>query len=96
MPTNIWQTRRAQNLRNDYRDQCEEANAPCWLCGQPINYHAAANTPNAFELDHFLPQDDYPELALEPSNFRPAHCSCNRARGKREAPTALGPTTTKW
>ena len=36
--------------------------------------------PRAFELDHCLPVSSHPELALEPSNFKPAHAVCNRRR----------------
>lgn len=92
----VWQSTRGQKIRAAYLAECREKNFPCWLCSQPIDYDAPANSPNAFELDHFLPQDDYPDLVFEHDNFRPAHCSCNRARGKRDAPAALGPRTIEW
>lgn len=91
-----WSTRRGREARAAYRAECEERNAPCWLCGQPIDYGAISGTPNAFELDHRLPRADYPELTFEPSNFAPAHSSCNRARGKKDVPLPLGPLTAAW
>ena len=83
-------------MRKNYRAKCEAENAPCWLCGQPIDYQAAALHPNAFEVDHYLPRRDYPELILEETNFRPSHCSCNRSRGARDDILEIGPTTIDW
>lgn len=91
-----WGTRRARELTATFRADCEEKNSPCWLCLQPIDYAAPGGTTNAFELDHALPRAEYPELALEPDNFRAAHSGCNRSRGKRDAPAILGPTTIEW
>ncbi|MDK8637518.1 HNH endonuclease [Corynebacterium imitans] len=91
-----WGGRRAVEVTAAYREQCAADGLPCWLCGQPIDYNAAGGTPNAFELDHFYPRTDYPELTWEESNFRPSHSGCNRSRGKRDAPAAIGPTTIAW
>jgi hypothetical protein len=55
------------------------ARAECWLCGHDIDYSIRSG-PRAFELDHCLPVSSHPELALEPSNFKPAHAVCNRRR----------------
>ena len=85
-----WTGRAAANLRREYLEQCRAINAACWLCNQPINYDARPGTPNSFEPDHFLPRADYPELALDPDNLRPAHASCNRSRGKKDRPLPLG------
>lgn len=43
----------------------------CHLCGEA----------GADSVDHVIPRKVAPELALEPSNLRPAHVSCNSARG---------------
>ena len=91
-----WTGRRRREVTADFKTKCQAAGAPCWLCEQPIDYHAPHGTTNAFELDHFYPRADYPELTWEETNFRAAHCGCNRARGKRDAPTAIGPTTINW
>lgn len=91
-----WTGRLRRKTTAAYKKRCQEIGARCWLCEQPIDYTAPPGTTNAFELDHFYPRADYPELTWEETNFRPAHASCNRARGKRDAPTALGPTTIDW
>ncbi|MCT1450635.1 HNH endonuclease [Corynebacterium sp. p3-SID1194] len=96
MTTDLWRTGEAVQLRKRYRQQCENTHAPCWLCGQPIDYQAAALHPNSFEVDHYLPRRDYPHLALEETNLRPAHSSCNRSRGARDDILQIGPTTTTW
>ena len=38
---------------------------------------------------------NYPQLAFEPSNIMPAHCSCNRARGNREM-VPVGRLSRSW
>lgn len=42
----------------------------------------------AFELDHAYPRSTHPELAEDPSNFRPSHRACNikRSDGKGDSP----------
>lgn len=91
-----WSDRAAQKARRDYKTQCQETDALCWLCGQPINYHAPAYHPDSFELDHFYPRASHPDLALDESNFRPSHASCNRARGKKDPPLPLGKHSATW
>jgi 5-methylcytosine-specific restriction endonuclease McrA len=70
-------------LRKRFYAECRASNAPCWRCGQPIDYAAAPRTPDAFEADHFKPVATHPHLAYEYSNLRPSHCSCNRKRGHK-------------
>lgn len=53
------------------RQQVLGASDVCWLCGD-----RGADT-----VDHVLPRSLYPELAEDISNLRPAHRSCNSARG---------------
>jgi 5-methylcytosine-specific restriction endonuclease McrA len=62
----------------------------CWLCGLPIDRALPYRDPTtgrvnarSWSLDHVLPLDDYPHLALVRSNARAAHYGCNAARGKR-------------
>lgn len=94
--TDEWGTRAGKKLGREFKTQCQENNATCWLCHQPIDYTAPPQTPNAFEPDHAIPRDTAPELALDPTNLRPAHCSCNRSRGKRDIPLPIGPQTRTW
>jgi 5-methylcytosine-specific restriction endonuclease McrA len=62
----------------------------CWLCGDPIDRALPHRDPitrrintMSWSLDHVLPVDDWPMLALMRSNARAAHLGCNSARGKR-------------
>lgn len=79
----------------------------CWLCGQPIDralpYRDPVTgqvNPMSWTLDHILPLDNYPRLALVRSNCKAAHHRCNSARGKRlptrPKPTAPLRTTRAW
>ncbi|WP_291479835.1 HNH endonuclease [Corynebacterium sp.] len=94
--TDQWGDRAGKDLARKFKAHCRELGAVCWLCHQPIAYDAPAQTSDAFEPDHAVPRDVAPELALDWDNLRPAHCSCNRARGKRDVPLPLGPQTRAW
>jgi 5-methylcytosine-specific restriction endonuclease McrA len=80
----------------------------CWLCSQPIDLALPYRDPDTgrvnrmcWSLDHVLPVDTHPELALDRRNARAAHFTCNSARGARPpaGPRAKrGPvvTTRQW
>jgi 5-methylcytosine-specific restriction endonuclease McrA len=88
----VWEKVRKQAL---YRDMSK--NARCWICGQEIDYRAPAGTPDAWEPDHYLPVDDFPEFGNDITNLRPAHSSCNRARKKADiADKSLGSRSRDW
>lgn len=53
-------------------------------------------TPDAWEPDHVLPVATHPELAFDPGNIKPSHCSCNRARGKKKNDNGLGLPSRIW
>ena len=89
-------TRRWQKLRANLLERDRRANAPCWICGQPIDYRAEPMTPDAWEPDHVLPVATHPELAFDPGNIKPSHCSCNRARGKKKNDNGLGLPSRIW
>lgn len=82
--------------RKRYRSQCEVVKAPCHLCGQPIDYTVPSGEGESFEVDHFYPVDDYPELMEDIGNFRPSHKSCNASRGKAPVVPTLGTPSEKW
>ena len=71
-----WRTVRKQCFARDSR-----ANAPCWICGKPINYALPSNDPMAWEPDHYLTVRDFPQFANDPDNVRPSHAACNHQRG---------------
>ncbi|MEU7904136.1 HNH endonuclease [Actinoplanes sp. NPDC049118] len=53
----------------------------CWLCGLPIDLALASPAPGSFSIDHVTPQAYGGSDRLP--NLRPAHRSCNAARGHR-------------
>ena len=58
------------------------ANAPCHICGQPINYLLdPSSAPSAYEPDHLVPVSKAPELELDLLNIAASHTQCNRSRG---------------
>ncbi|WP_051191578.1 HNH endonuclease [Microbacterium luticocti] len=89
-------TRAYTDLREQLRDWWARTNAPCWLCGQPIDYDAPAHDPAALDLDHAKPIETHPHLALDSSNCRPSHCRCNRSRGSRAPRPEMGMVTEDW
>lgn len=91
-------TRNMRKLRAAFHAECRDANEPCWICGQPIDYTAPATHPDAFELDHFYPVSTHPELAEDPANFRASNGSCNRSRGDTQPDDLLviGETSRAW
>lgn len=70
--------------------------APCWICGEPIDYDADPNDPDSFTVDHMVGWAKAPELRYEPSNMQSAHRKCNDARGADDLPPALGLTSRNW
>lgn len=88
--------RRWRELSKAFRAQCREADVPCWMCGQPIDWNAPDDGPDCFNVDHFYPVSTHPELANDPANFRCSHRACNIARGNGEAPLSLGTLSEDW
>ena len=88
-------TRRYKADKATFREQCRETNAPCWLCGNPINYTLDYPHPESWSLDHEHTVSAHPELAEDPANYRPSHLDCNRQRGTT-TPTGLGHPSERW
>lgn len=94
---------RSRLWRERVRPRCYErdrkANAACWICGQPIDYHLT-DGPDCWEPDHYLPRSTHPELAADPRNIRPSHRSCNRRRSDsmlvKPAADLLGVPSETW
>ena len=70
------------------RRQILEASDVCWLCGKP----------GADTVDHVLPLSQFPELAHDLGNLRPAHKSCNskKGAGTGENPVRPMPRSRRW
>ena len=56
-------SRHSVDLRTAGAKQFLAANPNCWLCGHP----------GADQVDHAIPTSIAPDLAMDPSNWRPAH-----------------------
>ena len=82
-----WKRVRAAAYARDSRaivrnpDGTTEVGARCWICGEPIDYSAAPQSPYAWEPDHVKPVELFPELMFDVANLAPSHSKCNRARG---------------
>lgn len=91
------ETRAYTQARNRFFNQGKQENAPCWLCGQPIDYNAKPGTsPDSHNLDHYYPVSTHPELQHDPANFRHAHMECNIRRGNGLARKNLGKQIPQW
>ena len=89
-------TRRYKMLRAEFRRKCRANNAPCWLCGRPIDYELPKEHPEAFNLDHAIPKSERLDLAEDPKNFRPSHKTCNERRGADVPTIELGQPSETW
>lgn len=90
------ESRRFRKLRAEYRVFCAGQGLPCWLDGKPIDYDLPSDHPDAWSLDHAHPVSEFPELALDPANFRPAHLDCNKRRGNGAPFIRLGAPSESW
>ena len=91
--------RRYKKLHGEFHALCSEADAPCWICGQAIDYDAELSDEtnrSRFQLDHYYPVADYPELALDPANFRASHAGCNNARSNDAPHPGVGRLSRDW
>ena len=69
-------------IRGMAYERDRKANAPCWWCGQAINYIVPpSSTPDSWEGDHKIPVSKAPDLELDLNNVMPSHRHCNRSRG---------------
>lgn len=74
-------------IRRRARALFAKLGAPCFECGQGIDYQQPAYidgiwNPEAFEADHIVPLSKGGRDAVE--NMRAAHGRCNRAKGNRK------------
>lgn len=87
-----WIDTRARAFRRD-----RAANAPCWICGQPIDYSLGISTcGDAWEADHYLDYNRHPELEYDLGNIRASHMHCNRSRQTRASIDQLGQLSRDW
>lgn len=90
-------TRHFKKLKEQFFSRCRREHAPCWLCGQPIDYEAEpGTTDDSLTLDHRFPVSKRPDLQDDPANFMAAHRSCNVRRGDSDPHLPLGALTRDW
>ena len=89
-------TRRYKELRAAFKSKSKANTTPCWLCGKPIDYDLPAAHPDCFNLDHAIPRSERPDLAEDPTNFRPSHRICNERRGAADPHIQIGQPSEPW
>lgn len=67
----------------------------CHLCGGDIDLGLHHLDKWAWTLDHVLALDTHPHLAMDPTNLRPAHRSCNSSKGTGSSTTSVR-TSRTW
>jgi hypothetical protein len=78
--THLRQGGQWKKIADKFKHRCKQANLPCHICHQPINYQAR-RTPDSFEVDHLYPISIRPDLVYDETWFRPSHARCNNQRG---------------
>lgn len=92
-----WNSADGQKVRLQCFKRDKAANAPCWICHDPIDYtRKPSSHPDAWEPDHYLDRKSHPELALDPNNIRASHCRCNRSRKTKASIANLGKPSRDW
>ena len=92
-----WNTADGRKVRLQCWRRDKAANAPCWICKDPIDYTLKPSShPDAWEPDHYLDRKKHPELALDPNNIRASHCRCNRSRQAKAGLANLGNQSRDW
>lgn len=67
----------------------------CWICGRAIDMGLPATDRWSWSMDHVIPLADAPCLALDHSNLREAHRSCNSSKGRRTTPVHTHTTNSR-
>lgn len=95
MPTiPAWGGRRAAKALERVRATGRRHNLPCVICDGPIDYALRWPHTMSCSVQHIRPRSSHPELTWTPSNWAPAHLTCNSAAGDGTAdPYDLGPTS---
>lgn len=78
------------------REQLRASQAPCHICGKPIDYTIPGTEPMGFVMDHIVPLK-FNGDELSPANTAAAHRICNGRKGAK----ALGdlvviPRSREW
>ena len=86
-----WGGRRASEALRRVKAEGRRNDTPCVICGQPIDYHLTYPDPASCSVQHIKSRKHYPHLIWVPSNWGPAHLSCNKSAQTQT--TSLGVTS---
>ena len=80
-------------LRRKYRQRFKAIEAPCRICGGPINYDDPSDPqhPLSLVIDEIIPISKWElygynsaaQAAQDPLNIQPAHYRCNQLKGNK-------------
>lgn len=87
-----WEGRRAQDALEQVRQRHAPRHTPCVICRQAINYKRKGKA-DSLSVQHLRSRRDFPHLTWEPSNWAPAHKSCNSSAGAGGSSTDIGLTS---
>ncbi|MEE6295184.1 hypothetical protein [Georgenia wangjunii] len=90
-----WSGRRVTEALRRVKALGRRANAPCHICEQLIDYDLEHPHPESCTVQHLKARSTHPHLIWDPSNWAPAHASCNKSAGVGE-PAGLGLTSQEW
>lgn len=82
--------------RKIFKEECRQANTPCWLCGHADVDFDTVGEDDSFELDHFYPTSTHAQFIADPANFRCSHRLCNMRRSNKAPSAGLGSTSQEW
>ncbi|WP_143738837.1 HNH endonuclease [Microbacterium sp. Yaish 1] len=80
-----WGGRRAVEALNRVKAEGRRHRSPCCICGQRINYDLPSTDANGCTVQHKKSRKLFPALTWDPSNWAPAHKSCNESEGSGES-----------
>lgn len=90
-----WSGRRRAEALVRVKAEGRRTNAPCCICKQDIDYSLSYPDEQSCSVQHVKSRNAYPHLTWDPSNWKPAHLSCNKAAGVQED-SGLGLTSEEW
>lgn len=76
-----WGGRRAVAALNLVKTNGRRKRTPCCICRQSINYSLPSTDPSGCTVQHIKSRKMFPALTWDPSNWAPAHKSCNESDG---------------
>lgn len=90
-----WSGRRRADALVRVKAAGRRAKTACCICDMVIDYSLEYPDPQSCSVQHVKSRRDYPLLTWDPSNWKPAHLSCNKAEGVG-ARLGLGVMSEDW